>query len=134
MPSNPSEEEREHPAVSATKVAADEKDPNPAAVNPRTSFKTAEEQKHQVQAVTRRDEVIPPYGSSPEKECPPRERPGEGTRLYGYIPESAINNPSLNVTVKPRIECAAERPPRISRVPEGQRGRPEGQGESQEGV
>ena len=82
----------------------------------------------------RRDEVIPPYGSSPEKECPPRERPGEGTRPYGYIPESAINNPSLNVTVKPRIECAAERPPRISRVPEGQRGRPEGQGESQEGV
>ena len=77
-------------------------------------------------AVTRRDEVIPPYGSSPEKECPPRERPGEGTRPYGYIPESAINNPSLNVTVKPRIECAAERPPRISRVPEGQRGRPEG--------
>ena len=134
IPQNPSEEEREHPAVSATKVVADEKDPNPAAVNPRTSFKTAEEQKHQVQAVTRRDEVIPPYGSSPEKECPPRERPGEGTRPYGYIPESAINNPSLNVTVKPRIECAAERPPRISRVPEGQRGRPEGQGESQEGV
>ena len=134
IPSKPSEEEREHPAVPATQVAAGEKDPNPAAVNPHTSFKTAEEQKHQVHVVTRRDEVIPPYGSSPEKECPPRERPGEGTRPYGYIPESAINNPSLNVTVKPRIECAAERPPRISRVPEGQRGRPEGQGESQEGV
>ena len=120
-PQIPPKESANTPAVPATQVAAGEKDPNPAAVNPRTSFKTAEEQKHQVQAVTRRDEVIPPYGGSPEKECPPRERPGEGTRPYGYIPESAINNPSLNVTVKPRIECAAERPPRISRVPEGQR-------------
>ena len=44
IPSNPSEEEREHPAVSATKVAAGEKDPNPAAVNPSTPFKTAAEE------------------------------------------------------------------------------------------
>ena len=44
IPSNPSEEEREHPAVSATKVAAGEKKPNPAAVNPIKPFKTAEEE------------------------------------------------------------------------------------------
>ena len=44
IPSNPSEEEREHPAVSATKVVADEKDPNPAAVNPSTPFKTVAEE------------------------------------------------------------------------------------------
>ena len=44
IPSNLSEEEREHPAVAATKVAADEKDPNPAAINPSTPFKTAAEE------------------------------------------------------------------------------------------
>ena len=44
IPSNPFEEEREHPAVSATKVAAGEKNPNPAAVNPITPFKTAAEE------------------------------------------------------------------------------------------
>ena len=44
IPSNPSEGEREYLAVAATKVAAEEKDPNSAAVNPSTPFKTAAEE------------------------------------------------------------------------------------------
>ncbi len=44
-----------------------------------------------------------------------------------------ITNPSLNDIGKPRIEMQTERPPHFSREAPLS-GRPEGQGESQEGV
>lgn len=74
-PRIPLKESANTPPFLQRKLWQTRKTPIPAAVNPSTPFKTAAEETSGARRYTA-GEVIPPYGSSPEKECPPRERPG----------------------------------------------------------
>ena len=104
----------------------------------------------------RRGGVTPPYGEIQREKARQRERPGEGTRPYGSRPEKPCRPSHLSdLHPLPRTvmrgnrgrshpQTALNRPGQLSGLncvprilaacPEGHRGRPEGQGESQEGV